>query len=71
VIVGLWRLWVFMLWFGVMMSVGTVIIGVALLFAIGAVIYGLASPTRTVGGQLRSLYVNTEAGIAHVRAMRG
>jgi len=66
----LWRVLAFCLWFGAMFAICTVLIVVAVLAVIGAAVLGLAMPSRTVGGQLRSLYANTETGIAHVRALR-
>jgi hypothetical protein len=47
-----------------MFAVCTVIIAVGLVFVIGTALMGLAMPSRTVGGRLRSLLANTEAGIA-------
>jgi hypothetical protein len=70
-VLALYRVIAFLLWFGVMFAICTVIIAVALMFVVGAVVMGLVTPSRTVGGQLRSLYANTEAGIAHVEALRG
>jgi hypothetical protein len=67
---SLWRLWVFMLWFGTMFAILTVVIAVTLCAVLCAVAMGLLMPSRTVGGQLRSLLLNTEAGIAQVRALR-
>lgn len=69
-LVGLWRVWVFLLWFGVMFAVCTVVIAAALALVIGAVLAGLLMPSRTVRGQLRSLDLNTRAAIAHVQALR-
>jgi hypothetical protein len=66
----IWRVWAFAMWFGVMFAICTVIIGAALIAVLLAVLYGLVSPTRTPASCLRSLAVNTEAGIAHVRALR-
>jgi len=69
-IMTLYRLLAFMIWFGVMFALCTIAIAVVLVFVVGAVLVGLAMPSRTVGGQLRSLHANTEAGIARVRALR-
>lgn len=68
--VAIWRMWVFLLWFGVMFAVCTVVIAVALVFGVGAVLAGLLMPSRTVRGQLRSLDLNTRAAIAQVQALR-
>ena len=68
---AVYRLIAFMVWFGIMFALITAAIAVALVFAIGTVVMGLVMPSRTVGGQLRSLYANTEAGIAHVKSLRG
>ncbi len=65
-----WRFIVFTVWFGVMFAICTVAIAVALVAIIGAVVYGLASPTRTPASCLRSLAAHTEAAIAQVRALR-
>ncbi len=65
-----WRFIVFTVWFGVMFAICTVIIVVALVAVVGAGVYGLVSPTRTPKTALRSLVANTEAGIAHVKALR-
>jgi hypothetical protein len=65
-----YRTLAFCLWFGAMFAICTVLIAVALVFVIGAVAMGLAMPSRTVGGQLRALQLNTSEGVAHVRALR-
>jgi hypothetical protein len=65
-----WRVWVFLLWFGVMFAICTVIIGAALIAVLLAVVYGTLSPSRTVGGQLRSLQLHTTEGIALVQALK-
>jgi hypothetical protein len=70
-VIYIWRAWCLAMWFGVMFAVCSVIIGAALVAVLLAVVYGLVSPSRTVGGQLRSLYGNTEAGIAHLKWPRG
>jgi hypothetical protein len=54
-----------MIWFGVMFAVCTAIITV-----LGAVVFGLASPSRTPRSALQALAANTRAGIAHVGALR-
>jgi hypothetical protein len=69
--VYLYRLIVFMVMVGVLTAILAMGIAVALVFVIGAVAMGLVMPSRTVRGQLRSLYANTAAGIAHVGALRG
>lgn len=65
-----WRMIVFTVWFGVAFALCTVIIAVAVLAIIGAVVYGLVMPSRTVKGQLRTLDLTISEGIAHVRALR-
>jgi hypothetical protein len=47
-----------------------IVAAVALVAVLGAVVYGLLSPTRTPKSVLRALVANTEAGIARVRALR-
>ena len=65
-----WRMIAFTVWFGVAFALCTVVIVAALVAIIGAIVYGLISPTRTPKTALRSLLANTEAGIAHVKALR-
>lgn len=67
---AIWRVWVFLLWFGVMFAICSVIITVMAAAILLAVVYGLASTTRTPASTLRALVANTEAGIAHVQALR-
>lgn len=66
----LWRLWVFMLWFGIMFAICTVIIGAALIAVLLAIVMGILMPSRTVGGQLRSLQLHTTEGITLVQGLK-
>ena len=66
----IYQLIAFMLWVGVVTAVIAVGLAVFLCAVAGAIVMGLAMPSRTVKGQLRSLLLNTEAGIAEVRALR-
>jgi hypothetical protein len=68
--VYVYRLIVFMVTVGIIIAVLAIGIAAALVFVIGAVAMGLAMPSRTVGGQLRSLLLNTREGIAHVQALK-
>jgi hypothetical protein len=68
--VYVYRLIAFMLFVGIVIAVLAIGIAVALVFVIGAVIYGLASPTRTPASCLRALVLNTREGIAHIQALR-
>jgi hypothetical protein len=54
----------------VMFAVCTVLIATALVAVLLAVVYGLASPTRTPASCLRALVANTREGIAPVRVLK-
>jgi hypothetical protein len=64
----IWRIFMFMLWFGVMFAVCTVVIAVAFVFIIAAILMGLVMPSRTVLGQLRSLDTNVSTLVAEIRS---
>jgi hypothetical protein len=65
----IYRVLAAMIWFGIMFAVCTVIIAAALVTVIGAVVVGLASPTRTPASSLRVLVANASAAVVHVRAL--
>lgn len=56
--------------FGIAFALCSVIVAVALVLVVGAVVMGLAMPSRTVRGQLRSVVLNTREAIAQVNALR-
>ncbi|HWF49080.1 MAG TPA: hypothetical protein VG294_00430 [Solirubrobacteraceae bacterium] len=70
-IIAVWRIWAFMLWYGCMFAVCTVVIAVALVLVVGAVVMGVLMPSRTVRGQLRSLAQNTRQLVAEIDALGG
>lgn len=65
----IWRVWAVAMWFGIMFAVCTVIIALALVCVVGAVLYGALSPTRTVGGQLRSLAANGAEAASQIKSL--
>ncbi len=65
----IWRIWAFAIWFGVMFAVCSVIIAIALCAVLLAVLAGLLMPSRTVGGQLRSLSLNVRELVAQIQAL--
>jgi hypothetical protein len=65
-----WCAWCFCLWFGIAFAVCTVVVAVALVLVVGAVLMGVLMPSRTVGGQLRSLALNTRQAVIEVDALR-
>ncbi len=66
----LYRVLAFLVWFGVMFAICTVIIAVALVGILLAVVYGVGSPSRTPASCLRSLGVNVREGIERIQALR-
>lgn len=66
----IWRLWVTAMWFGVAAAATTVVIAAALIAVLLAVLVGLVMPSRTVGGQLRSLYANSSEANERIQALR-
>ena len=69
-ICAVYRAFMFLIWFSVMLALLTVLIGAALAAVLLAVLMGLLMPSRTVGGQLRSLALHTQQGIALIQAHR-
>ena len=67
--VAIYRLIAFLMWFGVMFALCTILIAVALLVVTGAVVMGLAMPSRTVAGQLRSVQLHAREGIALIQGL--
>jgi hypothetical protein len=55
---------------GVIVALAAVACAVAVIAVVGAVIYGLASHTQTVGSALRALGLNVAAGVELVGALR-
>jgi Na+-translocating ferredoxin:NAD+ oxidoreductase RnfD subunit len=69
-IMALYRLIAFMVWFGVMFALCTIVVAVALALIVGAVLMGLTMPSRTVRGQLRSVVVNCGDLATEIDALR-
>jgi hypothetical protein len=67
---ALYRAIAFCVWFGVAFVLCAIVLAVAAIAVIGAVAFGLLSPTRTPRSSLAALRLNAEAAIAHVRALK-
>ena len=68
-ILAIYRLVVFLLWFGVMFALCTILTAVALFVVTGAVVMGLATPSRTVAGQVRSVQLHAREGVALIQGL--
>jgi hypothetical protein len=69
-IMVVYRVLAFMVWFGCMFALCTVVIAVALAAVLLAVVYGLASPSRTPASCLRSLWLNARQLVVEIDALR-
>jgi hypothetical protein len=56
-------------WFGVAFALTTVVVVAALAGILGAVAFGILSPSRSPASSLRSLAVNASDAVAHVRQL--
>jgi hypothetical protein len=67
---ALYRAIAFCVVLGVLVALAAIACAVAVIAVFGAVVYGLASRTQTVGSALRALGVNVAAGVELVGALR-
>lgn len=69
-IAAVWRLLAFGIWFGVLFAICSILIAGAVVTLLGAVLFGLVSPTRTGRAGATAWLANVTAAIDLVRAQR-
>jgi predicted membrane protein len=65
----LWSILAFLVWWGVMFALCTIVIAVVLAAVLLTAVYGLLMPSKTIRGQLQALYAFACAAVAQVKTL--